>query len=73
MIKLNIRKLLDEKGKSIYWLYNQLGLSYNNVKRMIDNQTISIRFENIEMLCFILDCTPNELFSIYYDNELNTK
>ena len=62
MIKLNIRKLLDEKGKSIYWLYNQLGLSYNNVKRMIDNQTISIRFENIEMLCFILDCTNNSIF-----------
>ncbi|MBS1412653.1 MAG: helix-turn-helix transcriptional regulator [Christensenellaceae bacterium] len=68
MIQLNIRNLLEIKGKSTYWLYNQLGLSYNNVKRMVNNQTKAIRFENIELLCLILDCTPNELFLIDYDN-----
>ena len=39
MIKLNILELLEQKGKSKYWLYNQLGMGYSNFKRLINNQT----------------------------------
>ena len=31
---------------------------------MINNQTKSIRYENIETMCLLLECTPNELFEI---------
>ncbi|MBR4949637.1 MAG: helix-turn-helix transcriptional regulator [Clostridia bacterium] len=64
MIKLNALELLNKKGKTKYWLYKQLGMSYQNFNKMINNETKSIRYENIETLCFLLDCTPNELFSI---------
>lgn len=30
MIKLDILSLLKAKGKSKYWLYKQLGMSYQN-------------------------------------------
>ncbi|MBS7227092.1 MAG: helix-turn-helix domain-containing protein, partial [Oscillospiraceae bacterium] len=29
-----------------------------------NNQTKAIRYENMEALCQILDCTPNDLFKI---------
>lgn len=64
MIKLNALKLLEKKGKTKYWLYKQLGMSYQNFSRMVNNQTKSIRYENIETLCLLFDCTPNELFEI---------
>lgn len=64
MIKLNVLKLLEKKGKTKYWLYKQLGMSYQNFSRMVNNQTKSIRYENIETLCLLFDCTPNELFEI---------
>ena len=64
MIKLKALELLDKKGKTKYWLYKQLGMSYQNFSKMINNQTKSIRYENIETLCLLLDCTPNELFEI---------
>lgn len=67
MIKLNVLELLKKQGKSKYWLYKQLGMSYQNVNRMINNETISIRFETIETLCLLLNCTPNELFCITDD------
>lgn len=67
MIKLNVLELLNKQGKSKYWLYKQLGMSYQNVNRMINNETISIRFETIETLCLLLNCTPNELFCITDD------
>ena len=62
MIKLNVLSLLEEKGRTKYWLYKQLGMSYQNFSRMVNNQTSSIKYENIEAICQLLECTPNELF-----------
>lgn len=67
MIKLDVLNLLEEKGRTKYWLYKQLGMSYQNFSRMIHNQTKSIRYDNIEALCQLLECTPNELFRITED------
>ena len=62
MIKLNVLALLEQRGHTKYWLYKQLGMSYQNFSRMVNNETRSIRYENIETLCLLLECTPNELF-----------
>lgn len=67
MIRLRAQELLEKKGKTKYWLYKQLGMSYQNFSRMINNQTKSIRYENIETLCLLLKCTPNELFEMTED------
>ncbi len=64
MIKLRALDLLKEKGKTKYWLYMQLGMSYQNFSKMVNNQTKSIRYENIETMCRLFDCTPNDLFEI---------
>ncbi len=68
MIKLNVLSLLEKQNKTKYWLNKQLGMSYQNFNRMVNNETKSIRYENIEALCFLLDCTPNDLF-IFIDKE----
>ncbi len=62
MVKLDVLRLAERKGKSKYWLYKQLGMSYQNFSKMVNNETKSIRYENIEALCQLLECTPNELF-----------
>lgn len=62
MIRLNALELLAKKGRTKYWLYRQLGMSYQNFNKMMNNETRSIRYENIETLCLLLECTPNELF-----------
>lgn len=67
MIKLNALKLLEEQGHSKYWLYKQLNMSYQNFNKMVNNETRSIRYENIETMCLLLNCTPNELFYIDYN------
>ncbi len=64
MIKLKVLDLLKQKGHTKYWLYKQLGMSYQNFSKMVNNETKSIRYENIETICLLLECTPNELFEI---------
>ena len=67
MVRLNVLALLEARGKTKYWLYKQLGMSYQNFNRMVNNQTRSIQMERIETLCQILECTPNELFFIDWE------
>ena len=67
MIKLDVLRLLEERGRTKYWLYKQLGMSYQNFSKMVNNETKSIRYENIETICLLLNCTPNDLFVITED------
>ena len=67
MIRLRVLELLEKQGKTKYWLYKQLGMSYQNFSRMVNNETKSIRYENIETMCLLLNCTPNDLFEITED------
>ena len=67
MIKLDVLRILKEQGKTKYWLYKQLGMSYQNFSKMVNNETKSIRYENIETMCLLLNCTPNDLFVITED------
>ena len=62
MIRLNVLELLEKRGKTKYWLNKQLGMSYTNFTRMVNNETQSIQYKNIEIMCLLLDCTPNDLF-----------
>ena len=64
MIRLRVLDLLEREGKTKYWLYIQLGMSYQNFNNMVNNKTKSIRYERIETLCQIFNCTPNDLFEI---------
>lgn len=64
MIKLDVLNLLEKNGKTKYWLYKQLGMSYQNFSRMINNETKSIQYKNIDAICQIFNCTPNELFKM---------
>lgn len=61
MIKLNVLSMLQKHGKTKYWLYKQLGMGYQNFNRMINNETKSIRYETLDAMCAIFDCTPNDL------------
>ena len=64
MIRFNLAALLKQRGKSRYWLAKQMGMSHQNLTRIVNNETSSIHLETIEVLCQILQCTPSDLFVI---------
>lgn len=64
-MKLRVLDILKEKGRTKYWLYIQLGLSYQNFDKLVKNQTKGIKYDNLKALCDILECTPNDLFDEY--------
>ncbi len=70
-MRLRVLEILKSKGKTKYWLYIQLGLSYQNFNRLVTNKTSAIKFENLKTLCDILECTPNDLFEEYYQQAID--
>lgn len=64
MVRLCVLDILKEQNHSKYWLYKQMELSYQNFNRMVQNETSSIKFENLEKLCSILNCSIGDLFEI---------
>ena len=38
---------------------------------IVNNQTSSIKFENLKNICDILECTPNDLFEEYHQKNSN--
>jgi len=62
MIKMNVQNLLNEKGRTRYWLVKEMQTTYKTVNKICDNTLTGLQLETIEKLCEILECTPNDLF-----------
>lgn len=62
MIKMNVQNLLNEKGKTRYWLVKEMQTTYKTVNKLCDNTLTGLQLDTIEKLCNILNCTPNDLF-----------
>lgn len=62
MIRLKVLEILEQKGHTKYWLYKQMGMSYQNFNKMVNNETKSIKYSNLEALCEIFECSPSDLF-----------
>lgn len=62
MLYINIKELLKEKEKTKYWLIKNMEGGYQSISHMMNNETTGIKFETMEKLCKLLECTPNDLF-----------
>jgi len=62
MLEMNVQNLLNEKGKTRYWLVKKMQTTYKTVNKLCDNTLTGLQLETIEKLCEILECTPNDLF-----------
>lgn len=69
MVRLRILDILAEQNHTKYWLYKQMDLSYQNFNRMVMNETTSIRFDNLDKLSKILNCSIGDLFETIEENE----
>lgn len=71
MIRLRILEILDEQNHTKYWLYKQMDLSYQNFNRIVNNETSSIRFDNLEKISSILQCPIGDLFEVINEDNLD--
>jgi len=71
MLKFDINPLLSLKGATskMAYLYNR-GITRNKSYHLIGKNVKSISISDIESLCKIFNCTPNDLFT-FEESESN--
>lgn len=62
MVRLRVLEILAERNLTKYWLYKRIEMSYQNMNRMLNNETTSIKYDTLDKLSTILDCPIGELF-----------
>lgn len=66
--KVNLKNILEEKGKTMTWLHEQTKISKNTLSLISNNSSKGIQFDTLEKICLALDITPNDLIIIKEDS-----
>lgn len=61
-MRINIDEILKQRNQSRYWLAKETGITYPNITNLCNGKTSSIKFEMIDKICRVLQCTPNDIF-----------
>lgn len=62
MLYLKIKEILEQKNKTPYWLAKQSGVAPTHISKMCNGETNTIRFDTLEKICLILNCSINDIF-----------
>jgi putative transcriptional regulator len=64
VVRITVRKLLDERGMSAYALAKRAGLSFGTVYRLArkDGRFSRIEAKTLDAICAVLNVAPGMLF-----------
>lgn len=61
MIELRLAAILDERGRSVYWLWKQTGVRYATIWDMVNGHITRLNLEILDRICDVLECQPGDL------------
>lgn len=67
MIEVRIEQLLEERGKTFYWLSKETGIGHTSLWRLRHEVSKGIRFDYLELICRALECAPGDLLVLRDD------
>src|SRR5688500_3375511 len=74
MLKLRVKALCKEKGiKQPFTALKKAGISVTKVIQYLADKTDRLMLDDIEKLCLLLHCTPNDLVEWTPDNTMLTQ
>lgn len=64
MIEIQIDGLLEEHGRSFYWLAKETGISHTTLWRLKKGKALGINFDTLEKICRGLNCQPGDVLRL---------
>ena len=64
IIEVWIDALLEERGRSFYWLSKQTGVSHTTLWRLKKGKALGINFATLEKICEVLECAPGDVLKL---------
>jgi putative transcriptional regulator len=64
VIEIRVDELLEERGRSFYWLAKESGISHSTLWRLKKGKSVGINFATLESICQMLDCQPGDVLRL---------
>lgn len=64
MIEIRVDELLEEHGRSFYWLAKETGISHTTLWRLKKGKALGINFDTLEKICRGLNCQPGDVLGL---------
>ena len=73
MLRYNFQRILKARGieKPVVYL-SSVGFSVNFATKVTNNRVVRINLRELERLCLILQCTPNDFYEWIPDKDVQT-
>lgn len=64
VIEIRVDEVLEEQGRSFYWLAKETGISHTTLWRLKKGKALGINFETLEKICLALGCQPGDMLRL---------
>ena len=66
-IVLRLDRIMVERGRSLNWLADQVGITNVNLSKIKNNRVSAIRFSTLAAICEALNCQPGDILEYVPD------
>ncbi|RSX53061.1 transcriptional regulator [Bifidobacterium goeldii] len=67
-IILRLDRMMVERGRSLGWLADQVGITNVNLSKIKNNRVSAIRFSTLAAICDALECSPGDILEYEKDD-----
>ena len=67
-IVLRLDRMMVERGRSLNWLADRVGITNVNLSKTKNNHVTAIRFSTLAAICEALDCQPGDILDYVEDD-----
>jgi putative transcriptional regulator len=64
VIEIRLDELLEEHGRSFYWLAKETGISHTTLWRLKKGKALGINFITLDKICLGLNCQPGDVLKL---------
>jgi putative transcriptional regulator len=64
VIEVLLDRLLEEQGRTFYWLAKETGISHTTLWRLKKGKALGINFETLVKICDGLKCQPGDVLRL---------
>jgi putative transcriptional regulator len=73
VVEIRVDELLEEHGRTFYWLAKETGISHTTLWRLKKGKALGINFDTLEKICQGLNCQPGDVLRLGSEKKTGKK
>jgi len=73
VIGIRLDELLEERGRTFYWLAKETGISHTTLWRLKKGKALGINFDTLERICRGINCQPGDVMRLVSKKKISKR